>query len=92
VGLTRIFLGLDREANRYCARSIENLEDMIAPPATKFAGGPLYGNQFKATVAGSTFGADDVRFSHPPTMRIGFPFSIKKKFRELSGIIDVPQC
>jgi len=66
---------------------------MIAPPARKLADGPLSGNQFETTVAGSTFGADDVRFSHAPTMRVDFPFSIKKKFRELSGTIDVPlQC
>jgi hypothetical protein len=63
---------------------------MIAPPATKLAGGPLFGNQFETTVAGSAFGADDVRFSHAPIMRVDFPFSIKRKVRELSGTIDVP--
>jgi hypothetical protein len=60
---------------------------MMAPPATKLAGGRLSGNQFETTVAGSTFRADDVRPFHASTMRVDVPFSIKKKFREMGGTI-----
>ena len=42
---------------------------MVAQQTTEFAPGPLFGNQFKAAVAGMAVGTGDVGFSHRINMR-----------------------
>jgi len=42
---------------------------MVAQQATEFAPGPLFGNQFKAAVAGMAVGTGDVGFPHRINMR-----------------------
>src|SRR5882757_2048383 len=42
---------------------------MVAQQTTEFAPGPLFGNQFKAAVAGMAVGTGDVGFLHRNNMR-----------------------
>ena len=42
---------------------------MVAQQTTEFAPGPLFGNQFKAAVAGMAVGTGDVGFLHRINMR-----------------------
>ena len=68
-GCPAIQFGLNREADGYVSGAVEHLKNMVAQQTTEFAPGPLFGNQFKAAVAGMAVGTGDVGFLHRINMR-----------------------
>ena len=61
--LERLF-GLNREANGYFGRAVEDLEQMVAKQATILAFWSPYGNEFNPAVTGIALGAGDIGLLH----------------------------
>jgi len=59
----RLF-GLNREADDYLGRTVENLKKMVAGQATELAFSPSTGIQFNAAIASATSRTDDIGLSH----------------------------
>jgi hypothetical protein len=64
LSLTERLFGLNREADDYLGRTVENLKKMVAGQATELAFSPSTGIQFNAAIASAAFRADDIGLSH----------------------------
>jgi hypothetical protein len=74
LSLAERLFGLNREADDYLGRTIENLKKMVAGQATELAFSPSTGIQFNAAIASAAFRTDDIGLSHGEKV----PISLKK--------------
>jgi hypothetical protein len=68
-GLFERLFRLDRKADKYFGRPVENLKDIRTEQAAKFALGPLAASQLNVAIASIALRTEDVALLHLRNMR-----------------------